>query len=153
MIKLRPFQPEDIEHLKIWLNKDYIKDFFGEPEEWITEIVDNSLGLDWVYYYIVEYNNAPIGFTQYYETHKAPDGDWSSEPEGTVGIDYLIGDESLLSKGLGYLIIQTLIDEIKLKEKYKYIIADPNLNNIASIKVLEKNGFEFKNKGLYRLII
>jgi GNAT superfamily N-acetyltransferase len=63
----------------------------------------------------------PIGFLQYYETDKAPQGEWSDEPIGTVGIDYLIGEEEFLGKGYGSKIVCLLVDFIKSKNEYDYI--------------------------------
>lgn len=153
MLTLRPFTPEDMHIFKEWLNKAYIKDFFGEPEDWISEVMEHLASLDWIYYFIVEYDGNPIGFTQYYETDKAPEGDWSQEPAGTVGIDYLIGEESYLAKGFGNTIVAAVVKTIKNQNKYSHIIADPNAYNLASIKVLEKNGFKLISNGLYKLTL
>ncbi len=148
-MRIRPFRADDIEWMTIWLNKNHIRNFFGNPDEWINEINEN-IGSDWIHYYIVETSH-PVGFVQYYETDKAPQGDWTSEPAGTVGIDYLIGDEGLLGKGHGREIIGLLIDEIKSRKKYNYVIADPVAENMASVKVLEQCGFSLRENGLYRL--
>jgi RimJ/RimL family protein N-acetyltransferase len=147
-IKIRKFRLEDIDLLKIWLEQDYIRKFWGEPQHWISEITKN-IDADWVKYFIVECNH-PIGFLQYYEADKAPVGEWSNEPKGTVGIDYLIGDKKYLGKGLGTGIVRLFIEYIQSLNKYDFIIADPVKENIASIKVLIKNGFELQDNGLYK---
>ncbi|MCK9437610.1 MAG: GNAT family N-acetyltransferase, partial [Synergistaceae bacterium] len=118
-------------------------------EDWIKEI-SNNISADWVTYFIVECDN-PIGFLQYYETDKAPQGDWSNEPIGTVGIDYLIGDIEYLGKGLGSKIVRLLVDFIKSKNEYDYIVADPIVENVSSIEVLKNNGFRQNTNGLYCL--
>jgi GNAT superfamily N-acetyltransferase len=89
-MKLRKFTHNDLNTMKLWLAQDYIQKYFGNPQDWIDEIAAN-LNADWVKYFIVEHNT-PIGFVQYYETDIAPQGEWSDEPIGTVGIDYLIGN-------------------------------------------------------------
>jgi RimJ/RimL family protein N-acetyltransferase len=65
----------------------------------------------------------------------------------------LIGEESFLNKGYGVELLKIIIDEIKLKGYYKFIIADPDLRNAASVKVLEKCGFKLAINGLYKLKI
>jgi RimJ/RimL family protein N-acetyltransferase len=77
-------------------------------------------------------------------------GEWPNEPKGTVGIDYLIGDKKYLGKGLGTGIVRLFIEYIQSLNKYDFIIADPVKENIASIKVLIKNGFELQDNGLYK---
>jgi RimJ/RimL family protein N-acetyltransferase len=149
-VKIRDFKIEDLSTLKMWLEQDYISRFWGNIQEWIDEITDN-IESDWVRYFIIEHNNEPIGFLQYYETNNAPQGDWSSEPIGTVGIDYLIGNRNYIGKGYGSKIVRLLVNLIKSKNEYDYIIADPTKENLASIKTLKNNGFYLSENGLYKL--
>ncbi len=148
-MKIRDFTLNDTEILKLWLEQDYITKFWGDPQDWINELKEN-INTDWVKYFIVECDN-PIGFLQYYETDKAPQGDWSDEPIGTVGIDYLIGDIEYLGKGYGTKIVRLLVDLIKSKNRYDYIVADPVKENLSSIKALENNGFKQNSSGLFHL--
>lgn len=152
MLTIRPLKINDLPLLGEWLYKGFVRDYFGEPDEWLREISLNLNDSTWVQYYIVE-DMIPIGFFQYYDTDKAPKGDWSNEPAGTAGIDFLIGEESFLNKGYGSKIIKNIVSEIKLKGKHKVIIADPDQRNVASVKVLEKCGFKLVKNGLYRLKI
>jgi len=150
-MKLRAFTANDMDLMSIWLNRPHIRSFFGDSAEWIDEISAN-LGAAWVSYYIVE-TEYPIGFAQYYETDKAPLGEWSDEPAGTVGIDYLIGSEELTGKGHGSAIVGLLIAEVRRKKQYQFAIADPVESNVASARVLEKNGFSLQSNGIYRLVL
>jgi putative acetyltransferase len=148
-MKIREFKPEDLNIMKLWLAQDYIQKFWGDPQDWIKEISEN-INADWVTYFIVECD-LPIGFLQYYETDKAPQGEWSKQPIGTVGIDYLIGDKEYLGKGYGSKIVGLLVDLIKSKNKYDHIVADPIAENVSSVQVLETNGFRLNANGLYCL--
>lgn len=148
-MKIREFTLEDLNIMGVWLAQDYIKKFWGDPKDWIKEISEN-ISTDWVKYFIVECDT-PIGFLQYYETDKAPQGEWSDEPIGTVGIDYLIGDIEFLGKGYGSKIVRLLVDFIKSKNEYDFIVADPILENVSSVKVLENNGFKQNANGLFCL--
>jgi putative acetyltransferase len=148
-MKIRAFNLEDLNRMRGWLEQDYIQKYWGDPQVWINEITEN-IHADWIKYFIVEVDT-PIGFLQYYETDKAPQGEWSDEPIGTVGIDYLIGDIAYLGKGHGSEIVRLLLDFIKAKGEYDYIVADPIAGNVSSIKVLENNGFRQKSNGLFCL--
>ncbi len=148
-MKIREFKTDDLSIMRAWLEQDYIRKFWGDPQIWIKEISEN-LKSDWIKYFMVE-NDTPIGFLQYYETDKAPKGDWSQESIGTVGIDYLIGNVDYLGKGFGSKIIHLFVNLIKLKNEYDFIIADPIIENESSIKVLLKNGFQLNANGLYSL--
>jgi len=148
-MKIREFKLEDLNTLRVWLEQDYIQKFWGDPQDWINEISEN-ISADWVKYFIVECDS-PIGFLQYYETDIAPQGGWADEPIGTVGIDYLIGNKEYLGKGYGSKIVRLLVDFIKSKSEYDYIVADPIIENLSSIKVLENNGFRQNSNGLFCL--
>jgi RimJ/RimL family protein N-acetyltransferase len=146
-MKIREFTLEDLHFMKVWLEQEYIQKFWGEPQDWLNEITEN-ISADWVKYFIVECD-IPIGFLQYYETDLAPPGDWTNEPIGTVGIDYLIGEKDYLGKGYGSKVVRLLVDHIKSKNEYDYIVADPIVENVSSIKVLEHNGFKQNANGLF----
>lgn len=149
---IRELHPSDLPLLGNWLSKEYIREYFGEPDNWLQEITLNLDDSTWIHYYIVE-EIIPMGFFQYYDTDKAPEGVWSNEPIRTAGIDFLIGEESFLNKGYGVKILKIIIEEIKLKGFYEFIIADPDQRNAASVKVLQKCGFKLAMNGLYKLKI
>lgn len=152
-MKFEKLTKTDLGLIENWMEKSFIKRHFGEPLEWITEIEKNIENSNWVNYFLVSLNE-PLGFFQYYDTKKAPKGNWSFEPEGTVGIDFLIGEEKYLGKGYGNEMIKGIIDVIKpSKKNYKYIIADPDEKNIKSVKILKNHGFIKRKNGLYRLIL
>jgi RimJ/RimL family protein N-acetyltransferase len=150
---LRPANKEDFAQIEIWLNKDYIKKWYGEPEEWLVEIRNDSGEFGWLNHYIVMYGDVPIGFCQYYDCAKTPEGfEWDNEPQGSFSIDYLIGEEAYLKKGLGSVIVQQLCKLIRELETPVQIVADPVPENTDSTRLLERNGFVLDAKtGLYKL--
>jgi len=152
-VKLKTLTEEDMGILHYWLCRKHVKEFFGDPLEWITEITNNRVNVSWIHYFIAIADRTPIGFIQYYETNKAPEGIWSDEPEGTVGIDYLIGDESFLLRGYGNEIVRETICKIRQTNKHRFVIADPDIKNPASVSVLINNGFIIQKSGLFKLIL
>ncbi|MBF4695256.1 GNAT family N-acetyltransferase [Fusibacter ferrireducens] len=152
-LSLRPVNKQDFSTIEVWLNKDYIKKWYGEPSEWMLEIRNDSGNFDWLNHYIVLYQDMPIGFCQYYDCSKTSAGfEWDSEPQGTFCIDYLIGQDAFLKKGLGSVIVQQLCRLVCTLEDPVQIIADPVPENIDSIKLLEKNGFTLDPiTGLYKI--
>jgi len=151
-VNIREYGSCDISIVEVWLNKDYITKWFGEPKQWLDEIQNVSGEFGWINHFILEYDGTPFGFCQYYECSKTPKGfEWDNEPPGTFGIDFLIGEEDFLNKGLGSIIIRKLIDLIVKKENPVQILADPDKENAISIKLLEVNGFALDEAtGLYK---
>lgn len=154
-ISLRPASESDFSIIETWLHKEYIKKWYGEPEEWLAEIRNDSGEFSWLNHYIVEHENLSIGFCQYYDCAKTPEGfEWENEPQGTFAIDYLIGEEQYLKKGLGSVIIQKLCQLISSNENPVQFVADPVPENADSIKLLEKNGFTLdQTTGLYKIAV
>jgi len=152
-LKLKTLTDEDMGILYDWLCRKHVKEFFGDPLEWITEIANNRVTALWIHYFIAIADSTPIGLVQYYETNKAPEGTGSDEPEGTVGIDYLIGEESFLYRGYGNEIVRETIVKIRQTNKYRFVIADPDIKNPASVSVLINNGFIIQKSGLFKLIL
>lgn len=152
MVSLRHVTPQDFPTIERWLNKDYIKKWYGEPEEWLSEIRNDSGEFGWLHHCMVLYQETPIGFCQYYDCSKTPPGfEWDAEPKGSFCIDYLIGEEPYLKQGLGSSIIQKLCQLICTHESPVQILADPVPENVDSIRLLERNGFTLDPAtGLYK---
>ena len=95
-IKIRKFRLEDIDLLKSGWNRIIFANF-GKPQHWINEITKN-IDADWVKYFIVECNHQSV--SSILRSRQGTSGEWSNEPKGTVGIDYLIGDKNIWEKVL-----------------------------------------------------
>lgn len=152
IISIHKFIDNDLKILENWLEKEYIQKWYGDPQEWLDEIENVSGEFDWINHYIVKYNDRPIGFCQYYDCSKTPKGyEWDNEPIGTFAIDYLIGDEGYLGKGLSKIIVQKLENLIISIENPIQIIADPVKENVISIGLLVKSGYFYDAEtGLYK---
>lgn len=100
---------EDLPLLHRWLAEPHVARWWGEPEDWGPSIE----GIDPTHAYIVHLNGDPIGLIQTYRW-----ADYSKEaaavgagPED-AGIDYLIGDSSLIGQGIGPEMLRAFIDEV-----------------------------------------
>lgn len=162
-IILKPLTEEDIPLLDNWLDKEYIKKWFGDKEDWLHEINERHGKYSFLKHFIVYHNDRRIGYCLYgdcfyikdleEEGHdfKALYGD-IREGGNTYEIGYLIGEEEYLNKGIGKAIIHILENKL-LEIGAKEIAADPVEENIISIKTLLSNGFKKKNDGDYRKAI
>lgn len=81
--------------------------------DWISELKEYKGEFQWITYLIVLWQDRPIGLCLYYKCVDSSDEDFGTLPlTGSYGIDYLIGEESYLGKGLGKGIITLLVDKI-----------------------------------------
>ena len=151
-ISLRNLVDADIPLLTTWLNKEYIRKWYHEPEGWLEEINGRHNSFKWLHHFIVMDEAIPIGFCQYYDCYDARKlEDWYTvnEPSATYSIDYLIGNEDYLHKGYGQSIVSALTDKIKSEEVGNQIIVQPDKENLPSNNVLLANGYIFDSQKSY----
>jgi RimJ/RimL family protein N-acetyltransferase len=143
-LDIRRLRDSDIPMLENWLSKDYIKKWYHEPEEWLAEVRDRFGKFAFIKHNLVLCDKVPIGFCQYYTCVDAAEDWYGDLPlDGTYSIDYLIGEEAFLGKGLGKAIIELLINEVFSTTDAQRIIVQPELENTPSCKTLLASGFQF----------
>jgi aminoglycoside 6'-N-acetyltransferase len=91
---------------------------------------------------IVILDGTPVGWCQWYRwaDHLA-DAEAVGAGGGEIGIDYAIGDPAQVGRGVGTALIATLTAEVRRRHPGAGILTDPDAANVASRRVLEKNGF------------
>ncbi|MCC0681290.1 GNAT family N-acetyltransferase [Clostridioides sp. ES-S-0005-03] len=157
MYSLRKLEEKDIEMVKSWLYQEYIVKWFGDASDWLNEIKGRNNEYNFIHHFIVESEHKAIGFCQYYNYNQSPLEDSEiPQPNGTYGIDYLIGEKNLLGKSIGKQLVKLISDKVIEENKNVVrIVADPIIEetrtNVASIKVLEANQFCYDEKSnLYK---
>ena len=160
MLELRLLHDNDIPLIEIWLNKEHIKRWYEIPElgitinDWISELKEYKGEFQWITYLIVLWQDHPIGLCLYYKCVDSSDEDFGTLPlTGSYGIDYLIGEESYLGKGLGKGIVTLLVDKIFSLQGAQRITADIDKNNKASKKTLLSCGFKLLDTESSRYVI
>lgn len=141
MFTFRPIEANDFELLTQWRNAphvdvwwDGVKDF-----ESLSMHYGERLSPDHpVRMYLALRGGAPFGRIQY-----EPTRDWLAQfGDDVANIDFLIGSESDIGKGLGPRMISCFIQEVVLKDgRFTRVVADPAKGNRRSVRALEKAGF------------
>jgi RimJ/RimL family protein N-acetyltransferase len=152
---LKPLEDRDLPLVKEWLYKDYIKKWYDDPEEWLYEMKERKGAFHFIQHFIVCDENGPIGFCQYYDCFEAKE-DWYSvdRPQSVFSMDYLIGEETCLGRGLGKEIVRILSDIIRVVEKAHEIVVQPEKENIASCRALLANDYVYdEEKGYYSKVL
>lgn len=150
-ITIKPLRDEDVDTFSKWLAKEYIYKWFcpdGEEHKaaWLNEINNRNTQYHYMNHFIVYYNDKAIGFCLYldcyFEKEYIPEhyGRTVDKKETVFEIGYLIGEEEYLGKGFGGVIVKKLIEKIA-EIGGKEILADPDEENIISIRTLLSNGF------------
>lgn len=146
-ILLRTFAEEDLPVFKEWLEKEHIRKWYTEPEDWIAEVTLRQEDFSWISHFMVLKENRRIGFCQYYKIIDSNEPCYAKLPqEGTYSIDYLIGEEEYLGKGNGKKIVQLLTAMIFAKPDSERIVVQPEPENRASCNALIANDYVFEDK-------
>lgn len=138
-----------------WLNNEEVLEFYGDKNDpidlkrVIEKYEPRVKGLHIVKPFIVEYEDKPIGFMQYYQLDRSQLKEFGYEENEVVfGMDQFIGISNLLNKGIGTKMINALIAYIQNELNGAVIIMDPHIANIRAIRCYEKSGF-IKKKIIY----
>lgn len=92
---------------------------------------------------IFSYINKPIGYVQYYELEKDEKKEFGYESKQQIyGMDQFIGETDYWNKGIGTLLVQTMIQFLKKEKEAEAIVMDPQAWNVRAIRCYEKCGFQ-----------
>lgn len=160
MLELRLLEDNDIEMIERWLNKEHVKRWYEIPhlnitiDDWMGEIAERNGEFKWLTYLIALWQGKPIGLCQYYKCADSLDEDFGTlEIAGSYGIDYLIGEEDYLGKGLGKGIVFLLVKKLFSFPDAQRVTADIDKENRASEKTLLSCGFSLIDDRLSRYVI
>lgn len=160
MLELRLLNDHDIPLIESWLNKEHVKRWNDIPQlgitvdDWIYEIKEYKGRFRWITYLIAVCENRPIGLCLYYKCVDSSNEDFGTLPlSGLYGIDYLIGEETYLGKGLGKGIVAQLVNKIFSFRDAQRITAEVDIDNVASRKTLLSCSFRLLDKNGNRFVI
>ena len=147
MLQIRPMKAADLDLFKKWLYTPHVAKWYHDPLDWISEIEQQDGLFRWIHHFIVEYNDNPIGFCQYYACAESNEL-WNGYTDmgGSYSIDYMIGEVDYIGQGFGKKIVLALIDFIKHHNDAKRIVVQPETENKASCGVLLSCGFTYDNE-------
>lgn len=147
MLELRMLNDSDIPLIEAWLHKDHVKKWYEIPhlgvtlDDWMKEIKERNNEFKWLHHFIVMLEGVAIGLCQYYKCKDSDEDFGNLTVEGSYGIDYLIGEEDYIGKGVGRQMIRALLDTIFSFPDAIRVTADIDENNKASEGVLQSCGF------------
>lgn len=144
-VGLRPLGVADLDAVRAWLGDPGVARWFLASSTVDDELGDLRrciLGEEATEALLVTWEGEAIGWCQWYLCRDYPDhADGVGAQVDDVGIDYAIGDAHHRGRGLGTLLIGTLVAHVRARHPGAGIVADPEASNVASRRVLERNGF------------
>lgn len=139
-------QAADLDLVESWLNLPEMARWYlagSTIEEEVQDLFRCIAGSEPTEVLVVVDRNRPIGWCQWYLCRDYPEhADGVGAGPDDLGIDYAIGDPGSRGHGVGTALIATLVTYLRQRHPQAGIMADPEASNLASRRVLEKNGFE-----------
>ena len=148
VITLREMASSDLPALEAWLAQPHVARWWTADTTMEAELAQYrdrvTGGGDAATIMLTVLRNAmPIGWCQWYRWADYPDEAIAMAAfDHEVGIDYAIGDPSSVNRGVGTDLIAALITEVRRANPGCGLLVAPDAANVASRRVLEKNGFE-----------
>ena len=146
VLTLRPMRADDLPLVTGWLSAPHVAPWYlagSSVEEEAEDLRRSVAGEQAVHVLMVAEGEVPVGWCQWYLCGDDPG--WAAEigaDPADVGIDYAVGDAGRVGRGVGTALITELVHLIRAHQPRVAVMADPDERNVASRRVLEKNGFE-----------
>lgn len=144
-LKVRILEKKDNYLLAKWLSDPAVLEFY--------EGRDNPFDLDkvnQVFYAseddevkcIVEFNEKAIGYIQFYQLDDETRKVYGYEDENIYGTDQFIGEVEYWNKGIGTLLVTSIVSYLLEQKNADRVVMDPQTRNTRAIKCYEKCGFK-----------
>lgn len=147
-IDLRAMSRGDLPGLAGWLQRPHVQQWWhhdGDPSvEAVTDRYGPRVdGTTPTRMWVVEVNGRSVGFVQDYRIADYPDFALLTPVPDAIGFDYAIGEPEWVGRGLGARIVWAWM--LKARRRFPEataFFAAPDRRNEASLRVLDKAGFE-----------
>jgi aminoglycoside 6'-N-acetyltransferase len=148
-LSFRPLRRDDFELLAEWLARPHVSQWWRDPYDAVSLEAHYGAAIDGrdpTEVFIIELGGAPIGLIQRYDTDDNQEWQRTLEAAGvrdrSVGIDYLIGVENLIGKGIGPAAIDRfVVDTWRRYGDVSVITVAIQQANTRSWRAIEKSGF------------
>ncbi len=155
MITFKPLQESHFSLLLKWLETLHVKAWWDQDIQWTPELIKEKYG-DYVkgyklekgekksiQAYVIYGDDHPIGYIQFYNAYDFPrENDILLEglPISLAALDFFIGEEGYLGKGLGSEILRQFLKE-HIDPAFEACFVDPDTCNTQALRAYEKAGF------------
>lgn len=148
MLSLRPMNEDGLRAVEVWLRLPHVARWWTPDTTAEREVAKyreriTRPGTRRTIMLTVTWASDPIGWCQWYRWADYPaEATAIGARNGEIGVDYAIGDTAWTGRGVGTTLIAALVGEARHHHPGAGILTVPDAANIASRRVLEKNGFE-----------
>ena len=145
-IRFRPLTASDLPLLHEWLQREHVQLWWTDRETY-DEVVQHYLpaieGTKPTDLYLILSDDRPSGFIQTYRVSDYPEyRELVAVEDGVAGVDLFVAELELTGRGLGSKALSQFVSDILFSDpEIHACIADPDVENLASLRAFEKAGF------------
>jgi aminoglycoside 6'-N-acetyltransferase len=145
-ITVRELEQDDKKLLLSWLTDSRLLEFYeGRDRAHDIDMINDSFYIeDDEVRSIFEYNDKPIGYIQFYPVDESSriEFGYIELTEKIFGVDQFIGETSYWNKGIGKLLMKSMIEYLVNHKGADKIIMNPQIWNERAISCYGKCGFK-----------
>jgi aminoglycoside 6'-N-acetyltransferase len=145
-VGFRPLREGDLPLVHEWLGQEHVRRWWGDRgglEQTVAHYGPTLDGRDPTDLYAILLDGREAGMIQTYLVSDYPE--WEAVigvGDDVAGLDLFLGEAELLGRGIGTEVIRAFVTEVVFaRESTRACVADPDLDNTASIRAFEKAGF------------
>ncbi|WP_019413976.1 GNAT family N-acetyltransferase [Paenisporosarcina sp. TG20] len=145
-LKVRKLEEKDNILLVKWLSDPSVLEFYeGRDNPFDLDKVNkafySSEDVDEVKC-IIEFEENEIGYIQFYQLDDETKKEYGYLNEKVYGTDQFIGEVEYWDKGIGTLLVKSMVNYLIEQKKADRVVMDPQSRNVRAIKCYEKCGFK-----------
>jgi aminoglycoside 6'-N-acetyltransferase len=141
-VALRPMTEADLPLVADWLLTPHVAHWWTEdPADEIADYRRCINGEEPTRALMIFLDGSPVGWCQWYRWADYPEAAEYNAGAEDVGMDYAIGEATLVGRGVGTSMIAALLADIRGALPDAPVLVAVDAHNISSRRVLEKNGF------------
>ncbi|QED46707.1 GNAT family N-acetyltransferase [Cytobacillus dafuensis] len=146
-LNVRKLEKKDNYLLAKWLSDPKVLEFYeGRDNPFDLEKVNTEFynPNDDVNGCIIEFEGVDIGYIQYYELddETREKYGYSKNTEVIYGIDQFIGEPAYWNKGIGTILVHSMVEYLIIEKHADFVVMDPQVCNERALKCYEKCGFK-----------
>ena len=149
-IRLMRDEPQDYELMSKWLTDDRVLEFYdgrdnpSDLDRVLAKYGPRGRGEDNVVPCMLEFNDSPIGYVQYYPVE---DGEeyGIDNVEAVFGIALFIGEPDFWDLGIGIRAMKMLASYLFSALGAMRLVIEPHVTNERAIRCYENSGFKKEN--------
>lgn len=143
---VRSLEKNDVQIISKWLSDEELLQYYEGrdcPHDEQLVLKNYFCEEDETVRCIIEYKAVPIGYIQFYLLGDEERAEYGYEGNGGIiyGIDQFIGETSYWNKGIGTMVVESMVNYLFKEKRADLVVMDPQSWNYRALACYEKCGF------------